>query len=51
VFEARKLVMKPADQVVFETPGGGGFGAPSGTKSKGRSRGRAKTKPSNGGKR
>jgi N-methylhydantoinase B/oxoprolinase/acetone carboxylase alpha subunit len=29
VFEARKLVMKPADQVVFETPGGGGFGAPS----------------------
>lgn len=27
VFEARKLVMKPGDQVVFETPGGGGFGA------------------------
>jgi N-methylhydantoinase B len=50
VFEARKLVMKPADQVVFETPGGGGFGAPSGTKSKARSRGRAKTKRSNGGR-
>ena len=27
VFEARKLTMKPTDQVVFETPGGGGFGA------------------------
>lgn len=24
--EARKLVMKPSDVVVFETPGGGGFG-------------------------
>jgi N-methylhydantoinase B/oxoprolinase/acetone carboxylase alpha subunit len=27
VFEARKLMMKPTDEVVFETPGGGGFGA------------------------
>jgi N-methylhydantoinase B len=27
IFNARKLVMKPTDQVVFETPGGGGFGA------------------------
>lgn len=32
VFEARKLVMKPGDQVVLETPGGGGFGAPSRTR-------------------
>jgi N-methylhydantoinase B len=27
VSDARKLVMKPTDEVVFETPGGGGFGA------------------------
>ena len=27
VSNARKLIMKPTDQVVFETPGGGGFGA------------------------
>ena len=26
VFEARKLIMQPNDEVVFETPGGGGFG-------------------------
>jgi len=30
VFEARKLTMKPGDQVTLETPGGGGFGRPSG---------------------
>lgn len=27
VFDARKLIMKPTDQVVLATPGGGGFGA------------------------
>ena len=27
VSDARKLVMKPTDEVIFETPGGGGFGA------------------------
>jgi N-methylhydantoinase B len=32
VYEARKLVMEPTDQVVFETPGGGGFGAVSGVR-------------------
>jgi N-methylhydantoinase B/oxoprolinase/acetone carboxylase alpha subunit len=34
VFEPRKLIMKPTDQVIFETPGGGGFGAPTSGKSK-----------------
>lgn len=38
VFEARKLVMKPGDQVTFETPGGGGFGALSRAKSVGAKR-------------
>jgi N-methylhydantoinase B len=27
VSEARKMVMKPDDQVTLETPGGGGYGA------------------------
>ena len=26
--EARKIVMKPDDEVTLETPGGGGYGAP-----------------------
>ena len=28
VVEARKMLLQPADQVVLETPGGGGYGAP-----------------------
>jgi N-methylhydantoinase B/oxoprolinase/acetone carboxylase alpha subunit len=27
VTEARKIVMKPGDAVILETPGGGGYGA------------------------
>jgi N-methylhydantoinase B/oxoprolinase/acetone carboxylase alpha subunit len=30
VSDAKKLVMQPADKVVLETPGGGGYGAPTG---------------------
>jgi N-methylhydantoinase B len=30
VSEARKMVMKPADEVTLETPGGGGYGKPGG---------------------
>jgi N-methylhydantoinase B len=27
VSEARKMIMQPADEVIMETPGGGGYGA------------------------
>jgi N-methylhydantoinase B len=33
VSEARKLTMNPDDVVTLETPGGGGFGAPTSRKS------------------
>jgi N-methylhydantoinase B/oxoprolinase/acetone carboxylase alpha subunit len=29
VHEAKKLTLKPDDVVLLETPGGGGYGAPS----------------------
>ena len=28
--QANKMIMQPGDEVVLETPGGGGFGAPQG---------------------
>ena len=48
VSNARKLIMKPTDQVVFETPGGGGFGALPGPKAARAKKPVAKARATNG---